>query len=341
MPEQSVALNPSESKVVSFKVTPTVAKTYQVSVDGLTGSFKAVAPPLVYICPYCKNNFIGLDEVITHQETCPTRLAIIESGYDAPIMYPCPYCSWAGYYEWDYWRHLWYHRPEIPKPEKYACPYCQSIFGTASELMAHIRSAHDLPAPTPTPEEAAFHLWDLSASAVVGQVSTVNLRIINYGGDTGSYSITATIDGQTSRATGKLTPAEQESAQFKFTPTRAGTHTITANGFTGSFEVQLPPGTITMSVSCPESAPGGSTVQAVVTYTVTPYVEWAKLTVIAYAGTQEFSLSTVTGTHTVPVSIWQPSDGYLYQRVTFIIDYGVYYAWSAFAGPVEVYIYLA
>ena len=39
--EQTVSLQPGESKTVSFEVTPAVAKTYSVSVDGLTGSFKA------------------------------------------------------------------------------------------------------------------------------------------------------------------------------------------------------------------------------------------------------------------------------------------------------------
>lgn len=42
MAEQSVTLQPSESKVVSFEATPTVAKTYQVLVNGLTGSFVAI-----------------------------------------------------------------------------------------------------------------------------------------------------------------------------------------------------------------------------------------------------------------------------------------------------------
>ena len=41
MAEQSVTLEPGESKTVSFKVTPTEAKTYSVSVDGLTGTFRA------------------------------------------------------------------------------------------------------------------------------------------------------------------------------------------------------------------------------------------------------------------------------------------------------------
>ena len=41
MAEQSVTLEPGESKTVSFEVTPTEAKTYSVSVDGLTGTFRA------------------------------------------------------------------------------------------------------------------------------------------------------------------------------------------------------------------------------------------------------------------------------------------------------------
>lgn len=36
---QQVTINPGESQVVSFTVTPTVAKTYQVSLNGLSGSF--------------------------------------------------------------------------------------------------------------------------------------------------------------------------------------------------------------------------------------------------------------------------------------------------------------
>jgi len=39
MAKETVVLQPSQSTVISFEVTPTVAKTYQVSVDGLTGSF--------------------------------------------------------------------------------------------------------------------------------------------------------------------------------------------------------------------------------------------------------------------------------------------------------------
>ena len=47
MAEQVVELIPGESKVVSFKAVPHEAKTYQVSVDGLTGSFLASQAPVL------------------------------------------------------------------------------------------------------------------------------------------------------------------------------------------------------------------------------------------------------------------------------------------------------
>lgn len=42
MAEQVVELAPNESKAVSFEAVPSVAKTYYVSVNGLTGSFVAI-----------------------------------------------------------------------------------------------------------------------------------------------------------------------------------------------------------------------------------------------------------------------------------------------------------
>jgi len=47
--EQFVTLQPGESKTVSFEVTPTVAKNYSVSVDGQTGTFRAVEVPVADI----------------------------------------------------------------------------------------------------------------------------------------------------------------------------------------------------------------------------------------------------------------------------------------------------
>ncbi|GAI23861.1 unnamed protein product, partial [marine sediment metagenome] len=45
MAEQTVTLEPGESKAVSFEVVPDLAKTYSVTVDGLTGTFKATTEP--------------------------------------------------------------------------------------------------------------------------------------------------------------------------------------------------------------------------------------------------------------------------------------------------------
>lgn len=47
--EQTVSLQPGESKTVSFDVTPTEIKTYHVSVDGLTGSFSVIETPVADI----------------------------------------------------------------------------------------------------------------------------------------------------------------------------------------------------------------------------------------------------------------------------------------------------
>lgn len=45
MAEQQLTLEPGESKVVTFEAVPHEAKTYQVAVDGLSGSFRAMAVP--------------------------------------------------------------------------------------------------------------------------------------------------------------------------------------------------------------------------------------------------------------------------------------------------------
>jgi len=43
--KKSVSLNPSESKVVTFTFAPQEVRTYQVTVDGLVGSFAALGAP--------------------------------------------------------------------------------------------------------------------------------------------------------------------------------------------------------------------------------------------------------------------------------------------------------
>jgi len=45
--KKMVTLNPGESKVVSFQFIPQEVRIYQVSVDGLSGSFSAIAAPVL------------------------------------------------------------------------------------------------------------------------------------------------------------------------------------------------------------------------------------------------------------------------------------------------------
>ncbi len=49
MAEREVTLEPGQSVTVSFEVTPTEAKTFHVSVDGLSGSFIATEVPVADI----------------------------------------------------------------------------------------------------------------------------------------------------------------------------------------------------------------------------------------------------------------------------------------------------
>ena len=76
MAEQSVTLNPGESKVVSFEVTPTVAKSYSVSVDGLSGTFVATILPVVDI--RVENLVIEPSEVQVGQ---PVTISVTATNY--------------------------------------------------------------------------------------------------------------------------------------------------------------------------------------------------------------------------------------------------------------------
>ncbi len=67
MAEQVVELQPGESKLVSFEAVPTEARTYQVTVDGLTGGFKAVAAAVAL--PFTFSN------VSVSTRTCPVATA--------------------------------------------------------------------------------------------------------------------------------------------------------------------------------------------------------------------------------------------------------------------------
>jgi len=64
--EQSVTLAPGEQKTVSFEVTPDAVRTYNVSVNGLTGTFRATAEPVADI--RAENLIIDPSEVTVGQK---------------------------------------------------------------------------------------------------------------------------------------------------------------------------------------------------------------------------------------------------------------------------------
>ena len=84
MAEKSVTLEPGQSKVVAFEASPSKAGTYQVSVDGLTGSFnaKAVEIPFVTVpCVYCGATFDTEEALIAHMESSHPRSPYLVSAY--------------------------------------------------------------------------------------------------------------------------------------------------------------------------------------------------------------------------------------------------------------------
>ena len=74
--EQVVTLQPGESKTISFEVTPTIAKTYSVSVDGLTGSFVATEVPVADI--RVENLTITPKEVMVGE---PVSISVVAKNY--------------------------------------------------------------------------------------------------------------------------------------------------------------------------------------------------------------------------------------------------------------------
>jgi hypothetical protein len=76
MEQQTVTLLAGQSQVVSFTVTPTVAKTYQVSLDGLSGSFVCTEVPVADI---------RLSDLVITPSTCyvgdTVTISVIATNY--------------------------------------------------------------------------------------------------------------------------------------------------------------------------------------------------------------------------------------------------------------------
>jgi len=105
MAEQTVTLQPGESKVIAFEVVPSVAKTFQVSVDGLSGSFEAVwSPALSYVSfghvDVAINAYIpGNIWVDGTRYAAPTTLELVQGSHEFNAEVPSGYrfLTWKVY----------------------------------------------------------------------------------------------------------------------------------------------------------------------------------------------------------------------------------------------------
>jgi len=90
MAQQTVSLAPGESRVVSFEATPKEARIYQVSVNGLTGSFKAIsAVPADKIVDFPDLQILNVEGITFNKvaiETFPNVDVLVEllKAYSVP-----------------------------------------------------------------------------------------------------------------------------------------------------------------------------------------------------------------------------------------------------------------
>ncbi|GAI64800.1 unnamed protein product [marine sediment metagenome] len=104
MAEQNVTLQPGESKVVSFEATPQEARTYQVSVNGLTGSFIAVAPTpakFVYATGLTRRREIIKSRTYLILEVDVWNIGSI--GGEISLEFYCQYASFYRPSDWSAW----------------------------------------------------------------------------------------------------------------------------------------------------------------------------------------------------------------------------------------------
>lgn len=85
MAEQQVTLQPSESKLVSFEAVPQEARAYQVTVDGLVGSFVAHAEITE---TFLSSPSDGFTEHWWEEEPLATKYSFIHNAYSS---------LWVGY----------------------------------------------------------------------------------------------------------------------------------------------------------------------------------------------------------------------------------------------------
>jgi len=174
MAEQTVTLQPGESRTVSFEVTPTVAKTYHVSVDGLSGSFAATAVPVANLYGIVTDAHTGLP--------LPGVLVTLKGGIAQAYTGADGSFSFEGL---------------TPDPA-FAVFFEKDGYDTETRMLALTEGDNVLNvALTPTVVPTAdIRLEDLRiepAECYVGEKVTISVTATNYGTKAGSKTIICTV----------------------------------------------------------------------------------------------------------------------------------------------------
>jgi uncharacterized membrane protein len=218
---KSLTLQPGESKAVSFKVTPSTDKTYEVSMDGQSGSFRASAAPAadiraegLDISPV--EVYVGEEVTISTQVTnyggatgsYTVKLSGDFTGSKSLTLQP-------GESKLVSFKVV----PTAVKTYEVSLDGQSGAFWVSAAPEADIR-VEDL---------------DISPSEVyVGEEVTISVEVTNYGEMSGTHTVKLSgdfTDGQSVT----LQPGESKAVSFKVTPFTAKTYEVSVNGQSGSF----------------------------------------------------------------------------------------------------------
>lgn len=220
---KSLTLQPGEAKSVSFKVTPSTAKTYEVSVNGQSGSFKSSAAPAADI------RAEGLDispvEVYVGEEvtitTSVTNYGEASGSYTVKL---------SGNFTGSQSLTL---QPSESKLVSFkvipstAKTYEISVNGQSGTFWASAAPAADI----------RIENLDISPVEVyVGEEVTISAEVTNYGEVSGSHTVKLTGDFSDAQSI-TLQPGESKTVSFKVIPSTAKTYKVLVNGQSGNFVV--------------------------------------------------------------------------------------------------------
>ncbi len=239
MAEQSVTLNPGESKVVTFEAVAHEAKVYQVTVNGLSGSFVATSPPVASLSGYVTE----AGEAIAGAE-----VTVVEhTGFMEANVYRI-YSGANGFYSME--NMVFENRPIVVDISVEAVGYTMIKLVDAILAEGDNTLNFEMTAPPPVPEVVLSNLVIEPSEVMVGERVYIRVTGTNY---SDAYykakTVVFKIDGVVVKAlTYNLAPGRSMEYVYSFIPFEAGTYTVEADGLYGSLVViEMPPTDIELS----------------------------------------------------------------------------------------------